>query len=99
MLICSFYIHDQVLIRTIFITCAASYFCSEPLPEPWNTDLDAFQKLLILKCLRADKVTNAMQVRKKNSSLKAVVILINVNQVFFSFFAGFCVGKSWSAVY
>ena len=41
-----------------------SYFHSEPLPEPWNTDLDAFQKLLVLKCLRADKVTNAMQVRK-----------------------------------
>ena len=36
---------------------------SEPLPEPWNTDLDSFQKLLALKCLRADKVTNAMQVR------------------------------------
>lgn len=33
----------------------------EPLPEPWNTDLDAFQKLLVLKGLRADKVTNAMQ--------------------------------------
>ncbi|XP_020606105.1 dynein heavy chain 1, axonemal-like [Orbicella faveolata] len=33
----------------------------EPLPEPWNTDLDSFQKLLVLKCLRADKVTNAMQ--------------------------------------
>lgn len=89
---------DQGLIRTIFITCAALYFYSEPLPEPWNTDLDAFQKLLVLKCLRADKVTNAMQVRKIDD-LKAVVILINVNQVFVSFFAGFRVGKSWSAVY
>lgn len=74
------------------------YFLSEPLPEPWNTDLDAFQKLLVLKCLRADKVTNAMQVRK-NDDLKAVVILISVNQVVVSFLAGFCVGKSWSAVY
>lgn len=33
----------------------------EPLPEPWNNDLDSFQKLLAFKCLRADKVTNAMQ--------------------------------------
>lgn len=32
-----------------------------PLPEPINTRLDQFQKLLVLKCLRADKVTNAMQ--------------------------------------
>ena len=37
-------------------------FVREPLPEPWNSELDSFQKLLVLKCLRADKVTNAMQV-------------------------------------
>ena len=49
--------------------CAINRFCnekflhSEPLPEPWNAKLDTFQKLLVLKCLRADKVTNAMQVR------------------------------------
>ena len=34
----------------------------EPLPDHWNTDLDDFQKLLALKCIRADKLTNAMQV-------------------------------------
>ena len=33
----------------------------EPLPGHWETDLDSFQKLLVLKCIRADKVTNAMQ--------------------------------------
>uniref|UniRef100_A0A8I6GJB4 Dynein, axonemal, heavy chain 1 n=1 Tax=Rattus norvegicus TaxID=10116 RepID=A0A8I6GJB4_RAT len=33
----------------------------EPLPGIWNTYLDEFQKLLILRCLRGDKVTNAMQ--------------------------------------
>ncbi|XP_048578532.1 dynein axonemal heavy chain 1-like isoform X2 [Nematostella vectensis] len=33
----------------------------EVLPEPWNSDLDMFQKMLVLKCLRVDKVTNAMQ--------------------------------------
>ncbi|XP_023289892.1 dynein heavy chain 1, axonemal [Orussus abietinus] len=31
-------------------------------PEPWNSSLDDFQKLLILKCLRPDKVTNGMQI-------------------------------------
>jgi len=33
------------------------------LPGHWNTDLDEFQKMLVLKCIRADKITNAMQVR------------------------------------
>ena len=30
-------------------------------PEPWQSKLDDFQKIVVLKCLRADKVTNAMQ--------------------------------------
>ena len=47
---------------------------SEPLPEPWNTDLDSFQKLLALKCLRADKVTNAMQVQELKNTLKCGVL-------------------------
>ncbi|XP_029455356.1 dynein heavy chain 1, axonemal [Rhinatrema bivittatum] len=33
----------------------------EPLPGTWDDKLDAFQKLLVLRCLRGDKVTNAMQ--------------------------------------
>ena len=33
----------------------------EHLPGVWNTCLDSFQKLLILKCVRPDKLTNAMQ--------------------------------------
>jgi len=33
----------------------------EALPGDWNTNLDLFQKLLVLRCIRADKVTNAMQ--------------------------------------
>lgn len=31
------------------------------LPEPFDAELNDFQKLLVLKCLRPDKVTNAMQ--------------------------------------
>ncbi|XP_043932324.1 dynein axonemal heavy chain 1 [Protopterus annectens] len=33
----------------------------EPLPGKWHSKLDPFQKLLILRCLRGDKVMNAMQ--------------------------------------
>ncbi|TGZ44717.1 Dynein heavy chain 1, axonemal [Temnothorax longispinosus] len=33
-----------------------------PFPQPWKTKLDDFEKLLVLKCLRPDKVTNAMQI-------------------------------------
>ncbi|XP_070190635.1 dynein axonemal heavy chain 1-like isoform X2 [Littorina saxatilis] len=33
----------------------------EELPGQWNTDLDSFQKILVMKALRLDKVTNAMQ--------------------------------------
>ena len=31
------------------------------LPEPWNSKLDMFQKLLVLKCLRPDKLIEAIQ--------------------------------------
>ncbi|XP_023368810.1 dynein heavy chain 1, axonemal [Otolemur garnettii] len=33
----------------------------ESLPGIWDQKLDQFQKLLVLRCLRGDKVTNAMQ--------------------------------------
>ncbi|NXT91841.1 DYH1 protein, partial [Anhinga rufa] len=33
----------------------------QPLPGKWESELDAFQKLLVLRCLRGDKITNAMQ--------------------------------------
>ncbi|XP_053577059.1 dynein axonemal heavy chain 1 [Bombina bombina] len=33
----------------------------EPLPGQWGQALDSFQKMLVLRCLRRDKVTNAMQ--------------------------------------
>ncbi|KAI1890876.1 hypothetical protein AGOR_G00158120 [Albula goreensis] len=31
------------------------------LPGEWNTKLDSFQKMLILRCLRADRLTHGMQ--------------------------------------
>ncbi|NXU12627.1 DYH1 protein, partial [Pardalotus punctatus] len=33
----------------------------QPLPGKWEGGLDAFQKLLVLRCLRGDKIANAMQ--------------------------------------
>lgn len=37
------------------------HYCRQPLPGIWDQFLDQFQKLLVLRCLRGDKVTNAMQ--------------------------------------
>lgn len=31
------------------------------LPQPWDKKLDSFQFLIVLKCLRPDKITIAMQ--------------------------------------
>ena len=33
----------------------------EQLPDVWSNKLDSFQRILVLKCIRPDKVTNAMQ--------------------------------------
>ncbi|KYN02640.1 Dynein heavy chain 1, axonemal [Cyphomyrmex costatus] len=33
-----------------------------PFLQPWKTELDDFEKLLVLKYLRPDKITNAMQI-------------------------------------
>jgi dynein heavy chain len=32
-----------------------------PNPEPWHSKLNDFEKMLVIKCLRPDKVTNVMQ--------------------------------------
>ena len=31
------------------------------MPGKWNDELDDLQKIIVLRCLRADKVTQAMQ--------------------------------------
>ncbi|KAI8820875.1 dynein heavy chain and region D6 of dynein motor-domain-containing protein [Fimicolochytrium jonesii] len=33
----------------------------EPLPEKWNTALTQFQKMLVLRCIRPDRITSAVQ--------------------------------------
>lgn len=37
---------------------------SAPLPGKWNTKLSTFQKLLILRCVRPDKVVLGIQVSR-----------------------------------
>lgn len=44
-----------------YFECLAPFLFREELPGHWHADLDGFQKLLVLRCIRADKVTNAMQ--------------------------------------
>ena len=41
--------------------CGVNCFSREPLPGHWDTDLDSFQKMIVLKCIRLDRLTNAMQ--------------------------------------
>lgn len=37
------------------------YVNREPLPGELDSDLDSFQKLLVLRCLRADRLTHGLQ--------------------------------------
>lgn len=48
--------------KSLLVTQEFSVYLSVELPSPWNADLNLFQKMLVLKCLRPDKVTNAMQI-------------------------------------
>ncbi|CAH2067322.1 unnamed protein product, partial [Iphiclides podalirius] len=34
---------------------------NRPLPEPWNSKLDAFQKLMVLRCMRMDMMVPGVQ--------------------------------------
>jgi len=57
------HIHNSVVILVHYVCWYLHLLYREPLPGHWDDDLDEFQKLLVLRCIRADKVTNAMQVR------------------------------------
>ena len=39
--------------------CVFAY--RDPLPGQWDTELDSFQKLLVLRCLRADRLVQGLQ--------------------------------------
>ena len=52
--------HERVIRRALVSLLTTASFRAE-LPQEWNQRLDDFQKILFLKCLRPDKVTNAMQ--------------------------------------
>ncbi|CAH0689857.1 unnamed protein product [Chilo suppressalis] len=41
--------------------CDSSDPQNQPLPEPWNTKLDAFEKLLVLRCMRFDMMVPGVQ--------------------------------------
>ncbi|TKS70983.1 Dynein heavy chain 1, axonemal [Collichthys lucidus] len=63
--------HRHVKITTVlsaflvpsFALCRSlsQYLTREPLPGEWDTKLDSFQKLLVLRCLRADCLIQGLQ--------------------------------------
>ena len=44
-----------------FLLFISTLYYRAQLPQEWSDRLDDFQKIIFLKCLRPDKVTNAMQ--------------------------------------
>ena len=53
--------NDQIVPFSFTILNLFLFVCREPLPLQWESKLTAFQKLLVLRCIRADKLTNGMQ--------------------------------------
>lgn len=45
------------LVSVSFCLCE----CRQPVPGEWEENLSSFQKLLILRCLRADCLTQGLQ--------------------------------------
>ncbi|GBP05920.1 Dynein heavy chain 7, axonemal [Eumeta japonica] len=45
-----------------------------PLPAPWDTKLSAFEKLMVLRCLRLDMMVPAVQLFVENTSTKPIAI-------------------------
>lgn len=34
---------------------------TDPIPEPWNSKLNDFQKMIVLKAIRSDKIIPAVE--------------------------------------
>ena len=60
-----FYLNLRFFSSYIILETVGSIFYKRRLREmnklKWHEECDNFQKLLVLRCLRSDKVTNAMQ--------------------------------------
>ena len=60
--------------------CASDDICSTPLPEPYDTQFTQFEKLLIMKILRPEKIMHGIayyienQLGKKYLELPSVSI-------------------------
>lgn len=56
-----------------------------PMPKPWNEKLNTLQKMLILRCLRPDKIVPATQnfvlgkSNKKRNKLVGFITVISCN--------------------
>lgn len=58
-------INGIIIVRDRFRFSVYTHMClyvnRETLPGEWDSDLDSFQKLLVLRCLRADRLTHGLQ--------------------------------------
>lgn len=54
----TFFVANHLAFKTIFDSLEPQ---NEPLPGEWDTKLNTFQKLIVLKALRPDKITLAVQ--------------------------------------
>ena len=54
----AFFLRGMVQFRRIYDSANPH---EEPLPEPWNSQLDEFQKLIFVKSFRPDKVIPCVQ--------------------------------------
>ena len=53
-----YFINFNVKFKKIFDSVEAQ---EEPMPGDWNTKLNSFQKMILLKCVRPDKITAAIE--------------------------------------
>ncbi len=53
-----YFINFNVKFKKIFDSPDAH---EEPMPGGWNSKLNSFQKMVLLKCIRPDKITAAIE--------------------------------------